>query len=69
VLERIRSQHKLYLASLDQNSLPTPDFKILQYRPREWKPEDSINYRQNFSRFSAIGVLILSQSQFAKNCQ
>ncbi|MEP6923768.1 MAG: penicillin acylase family protein [Pyrinomonadaceae bacterium] len=30
-----------YIASLDEKSLP-PEFKILQYRPRDWQPTDSI---------------------------
>ena len=30
-----------YLATLDSKSLP-PEFQILQYRPAEWKPTDSI---------------------------
>jgi penicillin G amidase len=30
-----------YLATLDEKSLP-PEFQILQFRPREWKPTDSI---------------------------
>jgi penicillin G amidase len=30
-----------YIAMLNQNTLP-PEFQILQYRPREWQPTDSI---------------------------
>ncbi len=30
-----------YIAALDEKSLP-PEFKILQYRPREWQPTDSL---------------------------
>jgi penicillin amidase len=30
-----------YIASLDDKSLPV-EFRILQYKPREWKPADSI---------------------------
>ena len=30
-----------YIATLDEKSLP-PEFKILQYRPAEWQPTDSI---------------------------
>lgn len=30
-----------YIATLDEKSLP-PEFQILQYRPKEWKPTDSM---------------------------
>lgn len=30
-----------YIATLDENSLPL-EFKILQYKPRQWKPTDTI---------------------------
>jgi penicillin G amidase len=30
-----------YIATLDEKTLP-PEFKILQYRPREWRPTDTL---------------------------
>lgn len=41
ILEAYARGVNAYIATLNEQNLP-PEFKILQYRPREWRPADSI---------------------------
>ena len=41
VLDNYARGVNAYITSLDDNSMPT-EFKILQYKPAEWKPTDSL---------------------------
>src|SRR5438067_2608908 len=48
LLEAYAAGVNAYIASLDAKSLP-PEFQILQYQPRPWRPADSIIIGKSFA--------------------
>lgn len=47
LLEAYANGVNAYLGSLDEKSMP-PEFQLLQYKPRPWKPADSLIVVKNF---------------------